>query len=92
MTKTKEPKLLFVSASGGHLEQLLMLKPLMQKYSSVVVTEKTEINNNDIDYFMLQAGAKQKPVLLRCLYLIIVFYLPKERLLIYKHGWNYRSP
>ncbi|AST93635.1 hypothetical protein BC6307_21390 [Sutcliffiella cohnii] len=59
MKNKKEPKVLFVSASGGHFEQLLMLKPLMEKYPSITVTEKTSINNK-ADYHMLQTGHKDK--------------------------------
>ena len=53
----KKPKLLFVSSSGGHLEQLLMLKPLMEKYDSKIVTEKTKFNKVG-DYFVFQTGHK----------------------------------
>lgn len=76
----KRVKLLFVSASGGHLEQLMMLTPLMKKYSSIVVTEKTKVNSV-ADYYMLQAGAKQKPVILRNLINLIIalFIFVKER-------------
>lgn len=35
-------KLCFAASSGGHFEQISMLKPLMQKYPSCVVTEKTQ--------------------------------------------------
>ena len=35
-------KIVFAASSGGHYEQLLMLKPLMEKYESVLVTEKTD--------------------------------------------------
>lgn len=78
--KKKRIKLLFVSASGGHLEQLLMLKPLMEKYPSILVTEKTKVNSK-ADYYMLQAGAKQKPVLLRNLvnFIIATYIFVKER-------------
>lgn len=31
----------FVASSGGHLEQLLALKPLMERYDSFILTEKT---------------------------------------------------
>lgn len=34
-------KLCFAASSGGHFEQIVMLKPLMKKYESFVVTEKT---------------------------------------------------
>ena len=35
-------KLVFAASSGGHLEQLLMLKPLMEKHDSILVTEQTD--------------------------------------------------
>ncbi|MDE6883965.1 MAG: polysaccharide biosynthesis protein, partial [Lachnospiraceae bacterium] len=39
--KNKAKKLCFASSSGGHLEELLMLRPLMERYNSFIVTEKT---------------------------------------------------
>lgn len=35
-------KICFIASTGGHFEQLMMLKPLMNKYDSFIVTEKTE--------------------------------------------------
>jgi UDP-N-acetylglucosamine:LPS N-acetylglucosamine transferase len=35
-------KIVFGASSGGHFEQLMMLKPLMQKYDSILLTEKTD--------------------------------------------------
>lgn len=40
-TKNKKLKVCFAASSGGHLEQLLMLKPLMMEYDSFILTEKT---------------------------------------------------
>lgn len=37
-------KICFAASSGGHFEQILMLKPLMEKYDSFLVTEKTTYN------------------------------------------------
>lgn len=34
-------KICFAASSGGHLEQILMLQPLMEKYDSFIITEKT---------------------------------------------------
>lgn len=34
-------KICFAASSGGHFEQLMMLKPLMEKYDSFILTEKT---------------------------------------------------
>lgn len=38
----KKIKICFASSSGGHFEQLMMLKPLMKKYDSYIVTEKLD--------------------------------------------------
>ena len=35
---------MFISSTGGHLDELLRLKPLFEKYDSYLVTEKTESN------------------------------------------------
>ena len=35
-------KVCFAASSGGHFEQISMLKPLMDEYDSIVVTEATE--------------------------------------------------
>lgn len=44
-----------------------MLKPLMDKYNSVIITEKTKINNK-ADYYMIQTGSKDKLVLFKMAY------------------------
>lgn len=78
--KEKNVKLLFISASGGHFEQLMMLSPLMKKYPSIIVTEKTKVRNK-ADYYMLQAGAKHKPVIIRNFvnFIIALFIFIKEK-------------
>ena len=35
-------KVCFAASSGGHLEQILALKPLMGRYDSFILTEKTK--------------------------------------------------
>ena len=35
-------KICFAASSGGHLEQILALKPLMGRYDSFILTEKTK--------------------------------------------------
>jgi UDP-N-acetylglucosamine:LPS N-acetylglucosamine transferase len=37
-------KILYISSAGGHLKQLLMLEPLIKKYDSVIITEKSSSN------------------------------------------------
>ena len=44
-------KVLFISSTGGHLNELLQLKPLMEKYDSYIITEKTKSNLSLKDKF-----------------------------------------
>ncbi len=37
----KNLKICFAASTGGHFEQLMMLKPLMDQYDSFILTEKT---------------------------------------------------
>lgn len=39
-------KVMFISSTGGHLEELLQLKKLFSKYDYYIVTEKTKSNLN----------------------------------------------
>ena len=39
--KERNVKVCLTASSGGHLEQVMMLKPLIDKYGGFVVTEKT---------------------------------------------------
>ena len=64
------PKICFAASSGGHFEQISMLKPLMEKYDSFLVTEKTdysfEIDNENM-YFLNQINRNEKFALLKLL-------------------------
>lgn len=40
----KRNNVLFISSTGGHLDELLQLKELFNKYDSFIVTEKTKSN------------------------------------------------
>lgn len=56
-------KICFAASSGGHFEQLSMLKPLMEKYDSCVVTEETDykaIIKGQKMYYMHQVNRKEK--------------------------------
>ena len=58
----KNLKICFAASSGGHYEQLTMLKPLMQKYDSFVVTEKTGYSTaiaGEKMYYMEQVNRKE---------------------------------
>lgn len=61
-------KLCFAASSGGHYEQLLMLKPLMEKYDGFVITEKTVYHAKFINvktYYMKQVNRREKTFFLK---------------------------
>ncbi len=61
--KERKFKICFAASSGGHYEQLLMLKPLMEKYDSIVITEETRYKAKIHDqkmYYMKQVNRKEK--------------------------------
>lgn len=61
-----EKKLCFAASSGGHFEQISMLKPLMEKYESCIVTEETNYKANikgQKMYYMHQVNRKEKTML-----------------------------
>ncbi len=60
----KRKKVCLVSSSGGHYEQLKMLKPLGERYDIFFVTDKTGYENG-ADYSMIQTGLTDKLVLFR---------------------------
>lgn len=56
-------KICFIASTGGHFEQLMMLKPLMDKYESFIVTEKTGysvIKDNRKVYYLNQVNRHEK--------------------------------
>lgn len=63
MNNDKKVKVCFAASSGGHYEQLLMLKPLMDKYESFIVTERTNYDaraNDQKTYYMLQVNRRER--------------------------------
>lgn len=40
----KKKRVLFISSTGGHLDELMQLKPMFDKYDYYIVTEKTKSN------------------------------------------------
>ncbi len=42
----KQKKVLFISSLGGHLTQLLQLKPLFKEYDYHIITEKSIITED----------------------------------------------
>ena len=59
----KKPiKICFAASTGGHFEQLMMLKPLMDKYDSFILTEKTQYRSNTKGietYYLNQVNRKE---------------------------------
>ncbi len=68
-------KICFAASSGGHYEQLMMLMPLMRKYESFLMTEKTkyitEVKENR-NYYVLQINRKEKLLPFKLLWNTIV--------------------
>jgi len=42
----RKKKVLFISSTGGHLDELMQLKPMFEKYDYHIATEKTKSNLN----------------------------------------------
>lgn len=63
MDTNKKIKICFAASTGGHFEQLMMLKPLMEKYDSFIITEKTAYNvnknNDNKTYYINQVNRKE---------------------------------
>lgn len=61
--KMKKKKICFAASSGGHFEQISMLKPLMDEYDSFVVTEETEYKasiKGEKMYYLHQVNRKER--------------------------------
>lgn len=60
--ESKRKKVCFAASSGGHFEQLSMLKPLMDEYDSFVVTEETAYKatiKGEKMYYLHQVNRKE---------------------------------
>ena len=63
-------KICFTASSGGHFEQLMMLKPLMDKYDSFIVTEKTGysvIKDDRQVYYLKQVNRHERSFIFKML-------------------------
>ena len=68
--KKRTLKICFAASSGGHFDQLMMLRPLMEQHDSFIVTEKTayETNVEGIKtYYMIQVNREEINCLLKLL-------------------------
>lgn len=71
MPEKKNLKICFAASSGGHYEQLLMLKPLMEKYDSFILAEKTLYGaevKGEKTYYLKQVNRKEASFLPRMIY------------------------
>lgn len=64
----KKKRVLFISSTGGHLDELMQLKALFDKYEYYIVTEKTKSNLSLKDKFpkkvsLLVYGTKKNKLL-----------------------------
>ena len=77
--KDTKKKVCLISSSGGHFEQLMMLKQLEEKFDVFIVTEKTDYNKNNknIKYFLPQVNRKEKFFMLK----IIKIYFKSLKIL-----------
>lgn len=71
----KKTKVCFAASSGGHYEQLMMLKPLMDKYNSFILTEKTSYTtgiDNMNSYYLQQVNRREKSFVVRMFFNIFI--------------------
>ncbi len=84
----RQPKVLFISSTGGHFHELMRLRPLFSKYNTYIATEKQKTNDYLKDefknkVFYLLYGTKDHPIsypfklLINCF--ISLFYFIKIR-------------
>ena len=62
MSDNRKIKVCFAASTGGHFEQIMMLKPLMEKYGSFLITEETNyrVDTNDMKiYYLKQTNRKE---------------------------------
>jgi len=84
LKKNKKKKVLFISSTGGHLNELLQLSPLFEKYNYHIITEKDKSNKDLKNKFgdkisFLPYGTRAK--LLQ--YIFIYFYLCLKTIYFY---------
>lgn len=64
---TKKRNVLFIASTGGHLNELLQVKPLFKKFNYNIVTEKTKVDDSlkeeygDKIHFLIY-GTKKYPI------------------------------
>lgn len=70
-------KICFIASTGGHFDQLMMLKPIMDKHNNFIVTEKTtykSINDGRKMYYLKQVNRTEKTWIFKMLANIIISF------------------
>lgn len=70
VSKDHSLKICFAASSGGHFEQIMRLKPLMDKYDSFLITERTDYLPDACGekiYYLRQVNRKEKSFPIRML-------------------------
>lgn len=82
-------KICFTASSGGHLEQLMMLYPLMGKYNSFILTERTlyDLDTKGINiYYVVQINRRESIFLMKFFILLFqtlkVFFKEKPDVIV----------
>ena len=85
----RQIKVCFAASSGGHFEQLMMLKPLMKKYESFIITEKTQYSSNtkgEKTYYLKQVNRKEisciPRMIVNCIKSWIIYFKEKPDVII----------
>lgn len=83
MKKSNRKKICLISSSGGHFEQLLMLRKLEKNNDIFIVTEKTKYNKNDkkINHYVMQVNRKELLFIFKmfCIFLKSLYIYFKEK-------------
>ena len=74
-------KICLIASSGGHFEQVMMLKPLIEKYDGFIVTEKTNysVNNTKYNIYYLKQVNRHE---IKFLYYMIVNFIKTLKIFI----------
>lgn len=79
-------KICLISSSGGHYEQLLMLKKIAEFSKVYIVTEKTEFIKDSNNYYLNQINRKEKFLIFKMISLFfnstIIFLKEKPDIVI----------
>jgi UDP-N-acetylglucosamine:LPS N-acetylglucosamine transferase len=82
-------KICLCASSGGHFEQLMMLKPIMKDYNCFIITEDTSYSANIKDrkiYFLKQINRKEISFIPRMLFNIFksiyIYFIEKPDIVI----------